>query len=285
MSDNFKFVIPATLSKGSDGEWKVSGLASSSSVDRQGEIILPQGIDATPIAKGKGFFNFDHSNDPENTIGVLDSYHKTSTGMYVEGRLFKNHARAKAVYEIMSSLNKGDTGRVGMSVEGKVLERDANNPSIIKRCLIKNVAITLNPVNQDTYADIVKSMSSGEIEFDSIGATESAVYNDAKIEETTFTPAQVLSIVEKALSIKTGAGYTEAPYSREGGAALTMESMDKEKRKKAEAKIKKGSSELFKSNMIEMMDKLQAMYPDNTRSEIWTAVQERLSTKFPDLKE
>lgn len=282
-NDNFKFVIPAEITKSADGEWKVAGIASTSTIDRQGEVIVPEGIDATPIAKGKGFFNWDHDNSPENTVGVLDSYKKSANGMYVEGRLFKNHTRAKAVYEIMSSLNKGDKGRVGMSVEGKVLERDASNPSIIKRCLIKNVALTMSPVNQDTFADIVKSMSGdGAIDFESTGA-KSNVYNDAiKIDEPTFTPAQVLAIVEKALGV--GAGNIEAPITRTGGDALSMESMDKDKKKKVESKIKKGSLDLFKSKMIELLDKLQSLYPDNSRSEIWSAVQERLETKFPELK-
>lgn len=275
--DNFKFVVPAEITKSADGEWKVAGLASSSSVDRQGEIILPEGIDATPIAKGKGFFNFDHDNSPENTIGTLDGYKKTDNGMYVEGRLFKNHTRAKAVYEIMSSLNKGDKGRVGMSVEGKVLERDPKNPSIIKRCLIKNVALTLNPVNQDTYADIIKSMSTSNVEFDSTGVKSE---DNSSKEETTFTTAQVLSIVEKALGV--GAGYTQAPAQLKGGDALSQESMGDEKDKKK--KLKKASKDLFKSQMIEMLDKLQVLYPDNSRQEIWSAVQDRLETKFPDLK-
>lgn len=276
--DNFKFTIPAELTKNEQGEWKVAGLASTSSVDRQGEVILPEGIDATPIAKGKGFFNFDHDNSPENTIGTLDGYKKTPTGMYVEGRLFKNHSRAKAVYEIMSSLSKGDKGRVGMSVEGKVLERDSKNPSIIKRCLIKNVALTLNPVNQDTYADIIKSMSSGDVEFESTGSPDVEVAE--KPEEPTFTTSQVFAMMEKALGI--GAGNAAAPADRSGGDALGMESMDKKKAEKK--KLKKASAELIKSQMIEVLDKLQALYPNHTRSEIWSAVQTRMETKFPELK-
>lgn len=280
--DDFKFVIPAEISKSKDGEWRVAGLASTSSVDRQGEIIIPEGIDATPIAKGKGFFNWDHDNSPENTVGVLDSYKKGSGGMYVEGRLFKNHTRAKAIYEIMSSLNKGDTGRIGMSVEGKVIERDKNNPSIIKRCLIKNVALTMSPVNQDTYADIVKSMSAdAEVDFQSEGKPDVVETPIQKTEEQpSFTASQVVAIVEKALGI--GAGNAAAPADRSGGDALGKEEMDKKKDEKK--KLKKASKELFKSNMIEMLDKLQTLYPNHSRSEIWAAVQDRLSTKFPDLK-
>ncbi len=282
-NDDFKFVIPAEITKSKDGEWRVAGLASTSSVDRQGEIIVPEGIDATPIAKGKGFFNWDHDNSPENTVGVLDSYKKGSGGMYVEGRLFKNHSRAKAIYEIMSSLNKGDAGRVGMSVEGKVIERDPKNPSIIRRCLIKNVALTMNPVNQDTYADIVKSMSAdAEVDFQSEGkALDVAEAPVQKAEEApTFTASQVVAIVEKALGV--GAGNALAPADRSGGDALGKEDLDKKKVEKK--KLKKGSKELFKSQMIEMIDKLQTLYPNNTRAEIWAAVQDRLSTKFPDLK-
>lgn len=286
-NDDFKFVIPAEISKGKDGEWRVAGVASTSSIDRQGEVIIPEGIDATPIAKGKGFFNWDHDNSPENTVGVLDSYKKGSGGMYVEGRLFKNHTRAKAVYEIMSSLNKGDTGRVGMSVEGKVIERDPTNPSIIRRCLIKNVALTMNPVNQDTYADIVKSMAGdGAVDFESEGKPQPTTAVDGlvtKSEEPSFTPSQVLAIVEKALGI--GAGNAQAPADMKGGDALGQESMDKKKKKVEDPKkMKKASKDLFKSQMIEMLDKLQQLYPENSRSEIWAAIQDRLSTKFPDLK-
>jgi hypothetical protein len=278
MKDDFKFVIPAEISKGKDGEWKVAGMASTSSVDRQGEVIIPEGIDATPIAKGKGFFNWDHDNSPENTVGVLDSYKKGSGGMYVEGRLFKNHTRAKAIYEIMSSLNKGDTGRVGMSVEGKVIERDPVNPSIIRRCLIKNVALTMNPVNQDTFADIVKSMAGdAEMDFQSEGKPSETPI--VKSEEPTFSASQVLSIVEKALSI--GAGNAQAPSEMKGGDALGQESMDKDKKNK---KLKKASKELYKSSMIEMLDKLQELYPENSRSEIWAAIQDRIATKFPQIK-
>jgi hypothetical protein len=274
--NTFKFVMPAELSKTKDGEWKVTGLASSGTTDRQGEIILPQGIDATPIEKGRGVFNFDHDNSPESTIGLLDSYKKTNQGLYVTGRLFKNHTKAKAVYEIMSSLGKGDKGRVGMSVEGKVIERDPINPNIIKRCIVKNVAITMNPVNQDTYADIIKSFAGSDVEFDSTGQKTEIVKSD---ELPTFTATQVLSIVEKALGI--GAGNAQPPANMSGGDALVVSNMSEKKRKK---KLKKMTKSLFKSSMEHMMTKLQELYPQNTREEIWYAVKDRMNKTFPELE-
>lgn len=289
MNNDFKFIIPAEIVKSKDGEWKVAGLASSSSVDRQGEVILPGGIDATPIEHGKGFFNFDHDNSPENTIGLLDSYKKSAKGFFVEGRLFKNHSRAKAVYEIMTSLNKGDKGRVGMSVEGKVIERDPNNPSIIKRCVIRNVALTMNPVNQDTYADVIKSMSgSSQVDFESTGKADDSIASipeavNKTLNEPTFSASQVVDLIEKALGVGGGAGGgnygNTAPAGMTGGNALSQEEMDKKKK----AKPKMMSKSLYKSEMLAIVDKLQHLYPQNSRNEIWEAVKDRLETKFPEV--
>lgn len=272
--DTFKFVMPAELVKAKDGSWSISGLASSSSIDRQGEIILPDGIDATPIDQGKGFFNFDHSNDPENTIGTLDGYKKTDRGMFVRGRLFKNHTRAKAVYEIMSSLDKSDKGRMGFSVEGKVIERDASNPNIIKRCVVKNVALTMNPVNTDTYADIIKSFNSSDVSFDSTGKTQEETSIVKSDEQPTFTASQVLDIVTKALGI--GTGNAAAPNTLTGGDAMVQSDMKPKKKKK----LKEMNKSMFKSNMDSMLNKLQALYPNNTREQIWEAVKDRMNTSF-----
>lgn len=273
MDDIFKFVMPAEIEKSKDGDWKVSGLASTGSVDRQGEIILPEGIDANPIASGKGFFNFDHDNSPESTIGLLDGYKKTDRGMYVSGRLFKNHKKAQAVYEIMSSLGKSDKGRVGLSVEGKVLERDPFNPKIIKRCVVRNVAITMSPVNQDTYADIIKSFNGSEVEFDSNGKDGSK-----SEEQPSFTATQVLQIVEKALGI--GGGNALAPDARTGGDALGVSNMSEKPKKK---KMKKMSKSLFKSEMSSLLSKLQELHPDCSRDQIWEAVKVRMNTTFEEL--
>ncbi len=280
MEDSFKIVIPADLEKSKDGEWRISGLASSSNVDRQGEVIMPSGVDCTPIDSGKGFFNFDHDNSPENTIGLLERYKKSEKGLFVQGKLFKNHSRAKAVYEIMSSLNKNEKGRVGLSVEGKVIERDSFNPKIIKRCIIKNCAVTFNPVNEDTYVDLVKSLSGSEIQFESTGKVESTTTTTTSVESEplTFTASQVVSILEKALGISGSASYGNTPPAQlSGGSALQQEESEKKK------KLKKMSRELYKSNMITILEKLQVLYPQNSRFELWEAVKDRMETRYPQI--
>ena len=273
MTDQFKFVIPAELEKSKDGEWKIRGLASSEDLDQQGEIILQKGIDLTPIDQKKGILNWDHQRGPENTIGVLDGYQRAGNQLYVEGRLFKNHTKAKAVREIMESLGESDRGRMGMSIEGKVIERDPSNPKVIKKCSINAVALTLNPVNTNTYADIVKSLTgeSSQIEFNS----EDTEIKDTFDGEPTFTATQVVAMVQKALSV--GSAYaTSVPSDLSGGDALAQEDLDSKKKKK----IKKMSKEMYKSNIFNILDKLQVLYPTLSRAQIWGHVKERMNTRF-----
>lgn len=291
--------MPAKFTKSEDGEWKVMGLASTASRDLQGEVVDQTGLDLTPLDMKKGVFNWDHKKGPENTIGVIDSYKKSKDGLFLSGRLLKNHSRAKAVYEIMSSLNKSDTGRMGMSIEGVIKERAGNDGKVIKRAVIHSCALTMNPVNTDTHATLIKSMS--EVEFtkdDDFPVSDDPVVQETSVnkaeDQPMFSANQVLGIIEKALGV--GAGYTQAPADLSGGDALATEGSKPKKKSKKEIEktmdaenlkvyksLKKLSFDLYKSHMIDTLDKLQKLYPEYSRSQIWEAVRDRLETKYPDI--
>lgn len=273
--------MPAEILKNKDGEWIVQGLASTPSRDLQGEVILPEGIDATPIDTGRGVLNWDHQKGPENVVGLLDSYRKTKEGFFVKGRLLRNHSKAKAIHEIMSSLGKSDKGRMGLSVEGKIFERAGKDGKIIKKCQINAVALTMNPVNPDSYVDLVKSISgSSEVEFQATNENleeKQTVNEDAPL----FTAPQVLQLIEKALGV--GAGATNLPPpARTGGDALAQESSEKKEEPKKK-KLKPMTKEMYKSSMIQLLDKIQHLYPDASRTDLWEAVKTRLSTRFPEV--
>lgn len=290
--NDFKFFMPASLEKSKDGEWKVRGLASTESVDQQGEILIQKGMDLTPIDQKRGFLNYEHRNDPANLIGTLDGYSKTSKGLYIEGRLFKNHELAKHVHDIMSSLDKSDVGRCGLSVEGKILERDSKNPKIIKKCQIKNVALTFNPVNSDTFVNLAKAMQDSKDLMKSMEAAEVDIDTNK-----TFSSEEVVELLQKALGINSGAA--DAPNLKTDGNALQPSNMSEEDKKKKKEPVKtmnndslsvtkslkKLDMDLYKSNIIDILDKLQKLYPNNSRSEIWACFQERLERKFPELKD
>jgi hypothetical protein len=278
---SFRVVIPAELSKGSDGDWIVAGRASKLRKDLQDETLLPDGIDASPIDEGRGIINWDHQKGPENILGVLDSYSKTASDFFVKGRLFKNHTKAKAAYEIMSSLKEADKGRMGLSVEGKILQRAGKDGKIIKKCQINAVALTMNPVNPDTYVDLVKSLNDDDAEVDFQATEENANQADPANDQAVFTAAQVMQLIEKALGV--GAGAVQAPTARSGGDALVQE--DLETKPKTKAKLKKVSKDLYKSGLIEILDKVCILYPNNSRAQVWSAIKDRLERKFPELAE
>jgi len=282
----FKVVIPAQLSKGADGEWIVQGLASSPSRDQQGEILLPDGIDTTPIDQGRGVLNWDHQKGPENTVGLLDSYKKTKEGFFVKGRLFKNHSKAKSIHEIMSSLGKSDQGRMGLSVEGKILERGGKDGKIIKKCQINAVALTMNPVNQDSYVDLVKSITAEEAEVDFQATEENSATSAKEVAVPVFTAEQVVALI-KSLGLS---GSASAPAEKTGGDALAQEDLDKKPKPitvdtgKPSKKMKKLSKDLYKSSMLEILDKIQVLYPNNSKAQLWLAIKDRLNKQFPYLQ-
>lgn len=292
-SKDFHIIVPATLSKSDDGEWIVAGLASSPTRDAQNEVVLPEGIDATPIDEGRGILNWDHGKGPENTIGLLDSYKISPQGFFVKGRLLKQVKKAQAAKEIMDSLGKSDKGRMGMSIEGKIIERAGENGTIIKRCRINAVALTMNPVNQDSYLDLVKSMTanSTEVEWDA-QKDESREARPVDKDAPIFSVTQVLDLVQKALGVD--ASYTtKQPADLSGGNALAQEDLDKKIKTEGPTstslnekpkKLKRMSKDMYKASMIEIMNNIQELYPNNSRSEIWEAVKDRLDKKFPSIK-
>jgi hypothetical protein len=297
-SKKFEIVVPAELSKSDDGDWKIVGLASTGSRDLQGEVVDQNGLDLTPLDMKKGVFNWDHKKGPENIIGAIDSYKKNKDGLVLSGRLFKNHNRAKAVYEIMSSLNKSDYGRMGMSIEGVIKERAGKDGKVIKKAVIHSCALTMNPVNIDTHATLLKSLDGLEFTENEAQDTANAVNSEVQVgnvsDQPLFSANQVLAIVEKALGI--GAGQALPPGERSGGDALVTSNMkpeDEKKKKKEEDKdeapevkksLKPGSKEFYKSNMILLLDRLQNLYPEASRSELWEAVRDRLETSFTEIK-
>ena len=168
MSDIYKEVsfsmpVTATLKKSADGtneQWLIEGLASTGSLDQQSEKVLVKGIDLSYIDKGMATLNYNHrgDSDPSAVVGVITSYERTPNDeLYIRGKLLKSLPKAQAVKGLMEALAVDAPERkMGMSIEGKVLQRNGNQ---IVKSWLKAVALTMDPVNPDTYVNFAKSMS------------------------------------------------------------------------------------------------------------------------------
>ena len=138
---------------------------STDHIDRQGEQLLQEGLHFEPFLKG-GWFNDNHDRSTDALVGYPDlcelrELPNGGKGYYVEGYLLKGHKRADALWDIAQALQKSDR-RLGFSVEGHIEERDSENPKVVRKAKVREVAITRCPVNTNTGLDVLaKSLSAG----------------------------------------------------------------------------------------------------------------------------
>ena len=273
--------MPVELTKGQkDGhdQWKIKGIASTGDTDLQGETVDQQGLDISALKAGRGLFNWDHQKGPENILGQIEDaeFIKSDDGkqcLQVEGYLFKEQDRAKAFHNILKSIKKGNAPRVHMSIEGKIMERDNFNAAKIKKARIDKVALTLDPVNPYTFAELCKSLNSPE-PIEAVAPVEPAEDSvvasvDQTIEITKDSLESLIKLAEEALlnreetrkALSAGAP-SGAPASRTGGEAMSRESLDKEPKNMTYSKK-------CKKNMLKsVIDQLMEDHPDQNPLEL-----------------
>lgn len=142
------------------------GLASDASEDSEGESMEPNGFIIDRFLK-HGLVNLDHlpSRSPINKsrfwIGAPLEAKINNNEFFVKCQLWKKSPEARAFYDKALEMKESGTDRKpGFSIEGRALERDSKNPKKIKKALITNIAMTMTPVNANSYADIIKGHQS-----------------------------------------------------------------------------------------------------------------------------
>jgi hypothetical protein len=151
-------------------------IASTADRDVTNESLDIEGADITPLLEGRGFVNSDHSPRFEHLVGrVLDAKKIKSLEdcatpaqikfwnevkkpfIWTKAELFdgSGHKEADSIASIYKFYqNKNETPPVKVSVEGKTLERGPNG--LLKRTLIKGIALTVHPCNRATKTEVVQ---------------------------------------------------------------------------------------------------------------------------------
>lgn len=160
----------------------IEGVATTRDKDSQGEILDLSGADISPLERGAGFVNSDHSGRFEHLLGRVTYAKKINKAEDCEtpyqvkawSKLKRpflatkmelwdgvGHKEADAVAAIYQHyVQKGEEPPIKISVEGKVLERDSKNKAVLKRTLIKGLALTVQPANQHTMTEVVGMVKS-----------------------------------------------------------------------------------------------------------------------------
>lgn len=151
-----------------NGDYIVQGVMTSDEKDEEDDSISPEGMDCSYFLS-KGWVKYEHGNAPQQFIGEPlevrvgrfkhPTLSKSVNGVFVKARLFAQRELAKQAVTMLQDLQKSHTTRrMGWSIEGNVKERDRKTGKIVKSVL-RNVVLTLNPVNTSTWAELSKSFA------------------------------------------------------------------------------------------------------------------------------
>jgi uncharacterized protein YoxC len=187
-----------SVSVDENGDYIVQGVMTSDAVDEEDDSITPEGMDCSYFLT-KGWVKYEHGNKPEQFIGEPievkvgrfehPTLMKAVNGIFVKARLFAARQLTKSAIEAIDDLQKSNTKRrMGWSIEGNVKAR--NKHGKVTKSILRNVVLTMNPVNTTTWAELAKSFAKNhELDID-------------------------MGEVEKAMDIETAAAIT--PQSVEG---------------------------------------------------------------------
>ena len=215
--DKFTFWCPLDIQKAvidpETGQevMRLGGIASTSDEDSDGEFLDPKGFDIKPLVRS-GMVNWHHQakGQPATIIGEPSKAEIRPEGLYIETDLYPSSQIARDVWDLAQTLEKDSkTRRLGYSIEGKVVKRKSNDKKSpdykkIVKAIITGVAITHQPKNPKTFANIIK----GEIDDDFDEEVEEALDTengkalkkesvDKKIKNQTFSKAEAIEIFFK----------------------------------------------------------------------------------------
>lgn len=156
----------------------IGGYCSTENWDRQKEKLLAEGLIFSECVNA-GWFNDNHMQDHDCIVGIPTDtqLHRMPSGClrwYAKGFLLEGNGeqRYDKIWEAAKALAK--VGRkLGFSVEGEVVDR---NGPVVHKAIIRNIAITPNPVNMECTWDILyKAMSGSEDLYKALGVGSSVV--------------------------------------------------------------------------------------------------------------
>ncbi|NUQ80837.1 MAG: hypothetical protein HUU10_04430 [Bacteroidetes bacterium] len=132
----------------------IEGIASDGSPDIVNEIVVPEGIDTTYVKHGLARITNDHSKDPADFIGFVDSMTHQGGQTRFRGRIFakKGTPQYKVAKSVIGDLENialwnqqypDNPKTAGFSIEGLSLKKDGKH----LKTFVSSVAYTRGPQN------------------------------------------------------------------------------------------------------------------------------------------
>jgi hypothetical protein len=148
----------------------ICGMATlDDTIDLDQQLLQTSGvIDSLAYLERFGKLNWNHGGDPEDILGEITKAEIRKAlgkkGLYVEAKLNPRNPKAVHAYELM----KGGA-RFGFSVQGVTLRlsKATHNGFPVEKideAFVSQVALTGEPKNYNTFAQVLKSLSARTID-------------------------------------------------------------------------------------------------------------------------
>ena len=183
MERNFDFWLPIHKSGTDPDGYTIEGVASTDDIDLQGERVDQRGIDCEPLLR-TGYLNWNHGSSPKELIGyplvaeivrsesvpALAEMGVKGQALWLKSQLLKGHPMAEEVRSLIKAL-EGTPRQLGFSIQGRIRQKEGDD---ILRCELHQMALTHEPVNPMTFAQVAKSlktmMRKGALGMDALGS-------------------------------------------------------------------------------------------------------------------
>lgn len=191
--EQFKFFLPIDIQKGQSSNgatvYKIEGKASKERRDSQGETMVLKGMDVSNLK----VINWNHKSkdNPDAYLGEVQEVFFKGDEMYFKGELFPEMPMAAGAINLMKALKKRGK-QLGVSIEGSVIERgsrDKNDPAynVVTKSRLTALALTPNPVNSDTFAELLsKGMHTENLDWEFDAETEALMksFEEGELEKS-----------------------------------------------------------------------------------------------------
>jgi hypothetical protein len=157
--DTFRCWVPFDLIEKGDepntGLGHISGIASSETMDADGDVIVQAGIDWS-LFTSKGLLTYEHPFGVQNIVGEPRKVELTEVNgvpaTKVDAALYLTDPLGKSIHGKSSAMRKaGGNRRLGYSIEGHVIKRNPDDPHKVEKSRVKTIAVTAFPKNDDSW--------------------------------------------------------------------------------------------------------------------------------------
>jgi len=130
----------------SDGTLTITGVASTTNQDLDGEIISQKALESLKDQAVGLNLHLDHNHDYNGGIGAITEAHIQENALYITANILKEHAQS-----ILDRLKLGMN--MGFSIGGIPIIKNSRS-NIIDDFILLEVSLTLLPANWDTFGTV-----------------------------------------------------------------------------------------------------------------------------------